>query len=82
MDELDLVDEVELLEQHGADQAIEIAAGDQAVLAVFHCRASLKLGFTAGCFFILVKIASISSALQAREIIGSSKAQTRLFDVH
>jgi hypothetical protein len=42
----------------------------------------LKLGFTAGCFFILVKIASISSALQAREIIGSSQAQTRLFDVH
>ncbi|WAP67759.1 hypothetical protein [Jiella pelagia] len=31
MDESDFVDEVQLLEQHAADEAVEVAAGDEAV---------------------------------------------------
>jgi hypothetical protein len=34
MDEQDLVEEPQLLEQRGADEAVEVAAGDEAIGAV------------------------------------------------
>lgn len=34
--ELDVVDHVEFVEQHGADQAVEVAAGDEAVFLLRH----------------------------------------------
>ena len=34
VDELDLVDQVELLQEHGADEPVEVAARDEAVGAV------------------------------------------------
>ncbi len=46
MDELDLVDHVELVEQNGADQAIEIAARHETIFLVGH--ASLPKQFSAG----------------------------------
>ena len=36
MDELDFVDQIDLAQQHCADQAVEITAGDQTKLAVLH----------------------------------------------
>jgi hypothetical protein len=36
MDELDLVDQVQFVEQHRADQAVEITARDEAVFFVGH----------------------------------------------
>jgi hypothetical protein len=41
MDELDLIDELELLEHHGAGQAVKITAGNKASCLLFHIRTSV-----------------------------------------
>ncbi len=45
VDEQDVVDQVELLEQHGADEAVEVRAGDEAVLGArqWILRACLRI---------------------------------------
>jgi nitric oxide synthase oxygenase domain/subunit len=40
MNELDVIDHVQFIEQNGADQTIEVAAGDQAVFLGSHMKFS------------------------------------------
>jgi hypothetical protein len=55
MNELDLVDHVELVEQDGADQAIEIAARHEAIFHVGHVSLPNEVSVQANAGAIGVK---------------------------